>query len=75
MKSHGGDLWVFAAAMRMGATAAVFSVTGVDAATVQVSTVHVVDEGRTLALDAGTFRDDFAADYEVHIYRIPGAGR
>ena len=69
VKSRGGDLWVIAAAMRLGSTTAIFSVT--DAGS---GSVEVVDENRELPLSGGVFQDDFAADYAVHIYRIPGAG-
>jgi hypothetical protein len=30
----------------------------------------VLDENRQIEITNGTFRDDFAKDYEVHIYRI-----
>ncbi len=67
VKAHEGDLWVVATAMRMGTTEVDFSVAGMSAATVEV-----VDEGRELSLTDGVFRDEFAADYDVHVYRIVG---
>ena len=67
VKSHSGDMWVFATAMRTGSTTATFTVTGAGS-----GTVEVVDEGRVLPLRDGVFRDDFASDYAVHIYRIAG---
>ena len=67
VKAHEGDLYVFAAAMRLGTTAATFEVAGAGA-----GTVEVVDEDRSLPLADGRFTDAFAADYAVHIYRLPG---
>ena len=69
VKSQGGDMWVFATAMRTGVTTTTFTVTGAGS-----GSVEVVDEGRVLKLTDGVFRDDFAADYAVHIYRISGPG-
>lgn len=76
VKSYDGDLWVVATAMRMGATTATFTlaggVSGSDGTRVGgTNVVEVVDEDRRLPLVDGTFEDDFAADYAVHIYRIP----
>jgi hypothetical protein len=67
VKSQAGAIWVFATAMRTGDTTATFTVAGAGS-----GTVEVVDEERVLALTDGVFRDDFAADYAVHIYRIAG---
>jgi hypothetical protein len=65
VKEHDGDLWVVATATRLGETTARFAVDGAGS-----GAVEVVDEGRTLRLAGGAFEDAFAADYDVHIYRI-----
>ena len=69
VKSTQGDRWIFATAMRQGETTATFIMAGAGS-----GTVEVVDEGRELPMTDGQFQDDFAGDYAVHIYRIPGAG-
>jgi hypothetical protein len=69
VKSHSGDAWVIATAMRMGATHATFTVAGAGS-----GTVEVVDERRVLPMVDDVFQDAFTTDYAVHIYRIPGAG-
>jgi hypothetical protein len=69
VKSTQGDRWIFASAMRQGETTATFIMAGAGS-----GTVEVVDEGRELPMTDGQFQDDFAGDYAVHIYRIPGAG-
>ena len=69
VKSHTGDAWVIATAMRVGDTRATFTVAGAGS-----SQVQVIDEGRVLNMEDGVFQDDFAGDYAVHIYQIPGAG-
>lgn len=64
-KRHGGALYVFAVAMRPGATTATFTVRSPTA-----GNVEVLGESRSLTLTGGTFQDAFAADYAVHLYKI-----
>ena len=64
-KRSGGALYVFAVAMRPGATHATFTLREGGA-----GTVTVIGEARTLTLTGGAFSDDFAADFAVHRYRI-----
>lgn len=65
VKRHDGALYVFAVAMRPGATTATFQLRDP-----QAGQVEVIGESRTLSVDAGKFEDSFAADYAVHLYRI-----
>jgi hypothetical protein len=64
-KRSGGALYIFAVAMRPGATRAIFTLRqgGSGSAT-------VIGESRTIPIANGAFSDDFAADYAVHRYRI-----
>ena len=66
VKRYQGALYIFAVAMRPGGTTATFTLRGVDQATAEV-----IGESRTRSVAGGTFSDDFAADYAVHLYRIP----
>lgn len=66
-KRRQGATYLFAVAMRDGATGATFTVPGVEGE----RTVEVLDENRTLISADGVFADRFAP-YEVHLYRIGG---
>lgn len=63
-KTIGSTVYVFAVAMRQGSTKAVFSVPGMD-----VGTVNVLGENRTLPLAGGRFEDSFN-DWDVHLYTV-----
>lgn len=65
VKRQGGALHVFAVAMRPGATHATFTLRDG-----RSGTATVIGESRTVPVVAGSFADDFAADYAVHLYRI-----
>jgi len=65
LKRHGGATYVFAVAMRGGATTATFSLRDFPAA----ATATVIDESREIAVTGGTFSDDFGP-YAVHLYKI-----
>ena len=67
-KRLNGATYVFAAAMRSGATRAAFTLKDGSKA----STVEVLEESRTLPLRKGEFSDDFKP-YDVHLYRIADA--
>jgi hypothetical protein len=66
-KRWGGATYVFAAALRAGATTADFSVP-------PGSVVEVLGEGRTLAADGGRCSDRFDG-FGVHLYRIMETAR
>jgi len=66
VKRYQGALYVFAVAMRPGATTATFTLRDVGGATAEV-----IGESRNLAVAGGQMSDNFAADYAVHIYKIP----
>jgi hypothetical protein len=65
VKRYQGALYIFAVATRAGATKATFTLRGVGAASAEV-----IDETRSIAVSGGSFSDDFAADYAVHLYRV-----
>ena len=65
VKRQGGALYVFAVAMRPGTTHANFTLRGVGS-----GTAMVIGESRTVPVTGGTFGDEFAADYAVHLYRV-----
>jgi hypothetical protein len=65
VKKHGGATYLFAVAMKPGATEATFAVPGLGAA----AEVEVLGEGRRLPAAAGKFKDSFR-DWDVHLYRI-----
>ena len=65
VKRQGGALYVFAVAMRPGATQATFTLRGVTS-----GTATVLGESRTIPVVGGVFSDAFAADYAVHLYRV-----
>ena len=69
-KEHGGDLYVFAAAMRPGSTAGAFQLSSVKGK----KSAEVLGEGRSIEVKDGSFADEFG-EYGVHLYRIEGAGR
>jgi len=64
-RAQEGATYLFAAANGAGATQATFSLRGVPEGT----TVEVLDEDRSLRVDAEGFRDEFEA-WGVHLYRI-----
>lgn len=66
VKYHGGFTYVFAAAMRPGATTGTFRVPN-------AATVEVEGEGRALPASGGTFSDAFS-DYGVHVYKVSASG-
>jgi hypothetical protein len=66
----GGRGYLFAQAIRPGATTGTFTVPSA-----ADQTLTVIDEGRTVTADsAGVFTDSFPADYGVHLYSWPAAG-
>jgi hypothetical protein len=68
LKRHEGATYLFAVAMRDGATTATFSLKGVAGA----GTVEVLGENRSLASLDGAFKDRFDA-WDAHLYRLrPG---
>ncbi len=64
-KQHGGATYLFAVAMREGATRARFTVRGVTGR----RSVEVLGEGRSLGSEDGAFEDDFKP-WDVHLYRF-----
>jgi hypothetical protein len=66
IKTYSGSIYIFAVAMRTGTTTATFSVTS-------GTTVTVLGENRTIPISGGKFSDNFAADYQVHLYKIASA--
>lgn len=66
VKRSQGALYVFAVAMRPGATTATFTLRAVGDATAEV-----IGESRSLSVTGGQMTDTFAADYAVHLYKIP----
>jgi len=65
VKRQGGALHVFAVATRPGATRVTFTLRGASS-----GTATVIGESRSLPVTGGSFADDFAADYAVHLYRV-----
>jgi hypothetical protein len=65
VKRQGGDVYLFAVAMRAGQTRARGTVTGLSGA----NAVEVLGENRTLESKDGVFRDDFQP-WDVHLYRV-----
>ncbi len=68
-KEHGGDLYLFAAAMRPGTVQGAFQLGDIRGK----KTVEVIGEGRRIEIKEGGFADAFS-EYGVHLYRIEGAG-
>lgn len=64
VKRHGDETYLFAVAMREGATTATFNLPGTGDARVEV-----LDESRTIEAIAGHWEDRFSG-YQVHLYRI-----
>jgi hypothetical protein len=71
VKEHGEHVYVFAVGMRNGACRATFALGGA-LADLGGREVEVLGERRTLALEDGTFADDFTP-YAVHLYRFERA--
>jgi hypothetical protein len=66
VKYSGGNFYIFAAPKASGSQTVTFTVkTG--------TTVTVVDENRTLAINGAQFTDSFANENTIHIYKISGA--
>jgi hypothetical protein len=65
VKRQGGTLYLFAVAMRPGATTATFTLPAVSS-----GSVEVLGEGRSLAVKNSAFSDTFAASFAVHLYKI-----
>ncbi len=66
LKTHDGAIYLFAVAMKPGTTTATFTVP--EAA--EGAPVEVINEGRTLTVQDGSFTDAFAFDFDVNLYRI-----
>ena len=64
-RRHGGAVHVFAVGMRDGKARARFTLAGLRGG----AKAEVIDEGRTLDVKDGVFRDQFAA-WDVHLYKI-----
>jgi hypothetical protein len=64
-RRHGGAVYVFAVGMRDGQVTATFTVAGLKGS----AKAEVIDEGRTLELRDGVFRDVFQP-WDVHLYKI-----
>jgi hypothetical protein len=65
VKCHGGAVYVFAVGMRDGKATATFPLAGLKGRT----KAEVIDEGRTLDVNDGVFRDTFEP-WDVHLYKI-----
>jgi hypothetical protein len=65
VKRQGGALYIFAVAMRPGATHVTFTLRAGGS-----GTATVLGESRTRPVVGGVFEDDFAADHAVHLYRV-----
>ena len=70
VKVHGNDLYVFAGSAQAYSQEAEFTLACLPGSAV---TATVLDEGRTVAISNGVFRDTFADGNAVHLYRIDGA--
>jgi hypothetical protein len=64
VREHDGRTYLFAASLRDAPAEATFTLDGLEG-----SRVEVLDEGRTIDPDGGSFRDHFDG-YGVHLYRI-----
>jgi hypothetical protein len=64
VKRYLGNLYIFAVAMRPGATTATFTLRGITNAT-----ATVLGESRTISVTGGSFSDIFAP-YAVHLYEV-----
>jgi hypothetical protein len=64
VKRYLGNLYIFAVAMRPGATTATFTLRGVT-----TGTVTVLGESRSIPVTGGKFSDAFAP-YAVHLYEV-----
>jgi hypothetical protein len=65
VKRQGGGTYLFAVGMREGATAASFTLKGLEGDT----KVEVLGENRTLTARNGAFKDQFGS-WDVHLYRM-----
>jgi hypothetical protein len=64
-RRHAGAVYVFAVGMRDGKATATLTVAGLKGG----AKAEVIDEGRTLEVRDGVFRDSFAP-WDVHLYKI-----
>jgi hypothetical protein len=65
LKRHGGAAYVFAVGMRGAEATATFTLAGVRGR----AKAEVIDEGRTLEVRDGVFRDTFRP-WDVHLYKV-----
>jgi hypothetical protein len=65
VRRHGGALYIFAIGMREGEATASFKIAGL----ADKGQVEVLDEGRTLEVRDGMFRDTFQS-WDVHLYKV-----
>jgi hypothetical protein len=65
VKRHRGATYVFAVGMRDGKATAAFTVAGMKGR----AKAEVIDEGRTLDVEDGVFRDTFQP-WDVHLYKL-----
>ncbi len=65
VKSTKDATYVFAVAMRNGATKATFTVKGLDGK----ATAEVIGENRRIPAEGGKFADEFKP-FDVHLYKI-----
>ncbi len=65
VRRHEGATWIFAVAVRDGATTAEFTLKDKP----EIKSVEVLDENRKLPVHDGVFKDRFEA-WDVHLYRV-----
>lgn len=70
VKVHGNDLYIFAGSAQAATQVAEFTM---ECLPVTAVTATVLDEGRTVAISKGKFKDAFKDGNAVHLYRIDGA--
>lgn len=63
-KQYGGNVYVFAAAMKNNSTNATITVPSIAS-----GTVEVINENRSLTISSNKFQDNFAG-YGIHLYKI-----
>jgi hypothetical protein len=68
VRKHNGAIYVFAVAMRGAAAKTRFTLHPA----ISPDKVEVIDEGRSIAIDKGTFQDSFNG-WGVHLYRMTSA--
>jgi hypothetical protein len=70
LKSSGGSYYIFSMTSAGGPTGPNSPYTFALPPGLKGSTVQVLNEGRSLPINAGSFTDTFAAEYAHHIYKI-----